>query len=151
MMSFNSNILYFSCLFSLDDTSIGKSEILKLPTITDLNLIWGFLLSSIYRTKQSVFSAYIFIIIIASWQIIALTSVKWISLSLLINCSWKSIWSDIRIAMISCFLSVFSQPSFPTCPKVLSIFDGQMVSCRQQKDILLFLCNQPVNAFFLGN
>lgn len=40
-------------LFLLDYISIGKSEILKVPNITELTLIWGFLLTCIYSTRHT--------------------------------------------------------------------------------------------------
>lgn len=87
---------HFSFSFCLDDMSTVESRILKLPTITLSELIFGSLYKIGCTCVCNICDSNCDVLMIDC----SLISMQWSPLSLLISLDWKSILSDIRITLL---------------------------------------------------
>ena len=116
--------------FCLFDLSIGESGVLKFPTIS----VWGLM----YALSLLMFLLHTWVLLyfghrcseISSWWIFPDMSMKWPSLSLMIDFILKSILLDIRIAIIYLFPTLYTE--------VMSVFEVEVHFLHAAKGLILF-------------
>lgn len=114
-MSFHSGTFLSLLSLCLDGPSIGEWVLIS-PIVTGFVLIHVFNLAIMLFMKLGApeFGAHMFNIVIFSSLIDPSTGRNCPSLSVLISFNLKSIMPAIRLAMPACFLTVFSQNTFPS-------------------------------------